>query len=109
MQGEIWDVVVDLRQNSTTFLKWNAVILNEKDNQQLFIPKGFAHGFCVLTSIARVHYKVSSYYNPETEKSICWNDPDINIDWPIKDPILSKRDQESPFLREMQDVALDHR
>lgn len=109
VQGEIWDVAVDLRPSSKTYLKYEAVILSEKNHKQLFIPKGFAHGFCVISPEARVHYKVSSYYNPETEKSIRWNDPDLNINWPVKEPVLSKRDRESSFLKEIkQHVALDN-
>jgi len=109
VQGEIWDVAVDLRPSSDTFMKWEAVTLDEKRSKQLFIPKGFAHGFCVLSKEARVHYKVSSYYNAETECSIRWNDPEIKIDWPISRPTLSPRDQISPFLKEIQHVVVDNR
>lgn len=98
--GEIWDVAVDLRPHSKTYLQWEGVILSEENCYQLFIPKGFAHGFCVLSEKARVHYKVSHYYDPEQERSIRWNDPDINIDWPIDDPILSSRDQTSLFFKD---------
>ncbi|OGN56628.1 MAG: dTDP-4-dehydrorhamnose 3,5-epimerase [Chlamydiae bacterium RIFCSPHIGHO2_12_FULL_44_59] len=107
IEGEIWDVAVDLRPFSETYLSWKAVVL--KDGKQLFIPKGFAHGFCVLSNWARVHYKVSDYYNPETEASIRWNDPDLNIRWPVDQPILSFRDQTSPFLREVNRVTVDYR
>lgn len=102
VQGEIWDVAVDLRQDSPTFMQWEAVLLNDQNHQQFYIPKGFAHGFCVLTPTARVHYKVSTPYDPKTECSIRWNDPDLHISWPIKDPILSPRDQTSPFFKEMK-------
>jgi len=108
VQGEIWDVAVDLRKNSPTFMQWEGVVLNDQTHEQLYIPMGFAHGFCVLSLTARIHYKVSSLYNPKTERSIRWNDPDLNIDWPIQNPILSQRDQISPFLKEVQDV-LDYR
>lgn len=104
VQGEIWDVAVDLRPDSPTFMQWEGVILDDKNHKQLYIPKGFAHGFCVLSPTARVHYKVSSPYDPKTECSIRWNDPDLHIDWPVKDPILSPRDQVSPFFKEVRDV-----
>lgn len=101
VQGEIWDVAVDLRERSPTFMQWEAVLLDDQRHQQLYIPMGFAHGFCVLSPMARVQYKVSSPYNPQTERSIRWNDPDLNISWPITDPILSPRDQTSSFFKEM--------
>lgn len=104
-QGAIWDVVVDLRPHSSTFKQWEAVELNDQTHAQLFVPKGFAHGFCVLSESARVHYKVSSFYNPKTERSIRWNDPEFKIAWPITSPILSERDQTSPFFKEIQDVV----
>jgi dTDP-4-dehydrorhamnose 3,5-epimerase len=108
VEGEIWDVAVDLRPESPTFMKWESVLLDGKSHKQFYIPKGFAHGFCVLSQTARVHYKVSAPYDPKTECSIRWNDPDLNIRWPIADPILSPRDQTSPFFKEVQHV-LDHR
>lgn len=109
IHGEIWDVAVDLRPDSKTYLKWEAVTLSDKNHKQFFIPKGFAHGFCVLSKEAHVQYKVSSYYNPESEHSIRWDDPMIDIHWPTKEPILSPRDQTSPLLKEMQHVVMDHR
>lgn len=108
LQGEIWDVAVDLRIDSPTFMHWEAVVLDDQTRKQFYIPKGFAHGFCVLSEAALVHYKVSSVYDPKTECSIRWNDPDLNIGWPIKEPILSPRDQISPFFKEVRDV-LDYR
>ncbi len=108
VQGKIWDVVVDIRPQSATFMQWEAVELDDQTHKQLYVPIGFAHGFCVLSPTARVHYKVSSPYHPKTECSIRWNDPDFKIDWPIKDPILSPRDQISPFFKEV-DCVMDHR
>jgi len=108
VQGKIWDVAVDIRPESPTFMQWEAVELDDQSHQQLFIPKGFAHGFCVLSPVARVHYKVSSPYDSKTEVSIRWNDPEFNIAWPVKDPILSPRDQVSPFFKEIKHVV-DHR
>ncbi len=104
-QGKIWDVAVDLRKESATFMHWEAVTLDDQSHQQLYIPKGFAHGFCVLSETARVQYKVSSPYNPKTECSIRWNDPDLKVIWPVKDPILSPRDQLSPFIKEVLNVV----
>jgi dTDP-4-dehydrorhamnose 3,5-epimerase len=104
-QGKIWDVAVDIRPDSPTFMQWEAVELDDQTQRQLYIPKGFAHGFCVLSETAKVHYKVSSYYNPKTECSIRWNDPDFNIDWPVRNPILSPRDQQSPFFKEVRYVV----
>jgi dTDP-4-dehydrorhamnose 3,5-epimerase len=108
VQGEIWDVAVDLRAESATFMHWEGVLLNDQTHQQIYIPVGFAHGFCVMSPTARVHYKVSAPYDPKTESSIRWNDPDLNIDWLVKDPILSPRDQLSPFFKEVRHV-LDNR
>jgi dTDP-4-dehydrorhamnose 3,5-epimerase len=93
VHGKIFDVAVDIRLDSPTFGQWEGVFLDGDNLEQLFIPKGFAHGFCVLSDYAHVIYKISSFYNAETEKGFCWNDSDINIIWPIKDPILSKRDK----------------
>lgn len=108
VQGQIWDVAVDLRKNSPTFMEWEAVMLDDQTHKQLYIPIGFAHGFCVLSDTARVQYKVSAPYDPKTECSIRWNDPELKISWPIHDPLLSPRDQLSPFFKEVADV-LDYR
>ena len=105
LQGEIWDVAVDIRAGSPTFLKWKAILLNDKNMKQVYIPIGFLHGFCVLSDTAQVQYKVSSPYNPNTEKSVRWNDPEIGVDWPVKNPILSLRDQSSPTFQEIRDVV----
>lgn len=108
IQGQIWDVAVDIRPESPTFMQWKSLVLDDQEHQQFFIPKGFAHGYCVLSEKATVQYKVSSPYNPTTERSIRWNDPELNINWPVQTPILSIRDQTSPFFKEIQD-ALDCR
>lgn len=109
LEGEIWDVVVDIRPESTTFGKWEVVTLDGKKKEQLFVPVGFAHGFCILSEAALVQYKVSSVYNPKTECAIRWNDPDIGISWPVQNPILSTRDQTSPFFKEVFHEILGHR
>ena len=104
-QGKIWDVAVDLCPTSPTFMQWEGVILDDENHHQLYIPQGFAHGFCVLSETARVHYKVSSPYDPKREMSIRWNDPDFNIPWPAKTPLLSPRDQTSPFFQEIKNLS----
>lgn len=101
IHGKIFDVAVDIRKDSKTFGKWISCILDDVNQHQFFIPAGFAHGFCVLSEEAHVTYKVSTYYDPELEGAILWNDTDINIDWPIKDPILSDKDKNNPLLREI--------
>ncbi len=92
LQGEIFDVVVDIRKGSPTFGRWVGVVLSEKNRRQLYVPMGFAHGFCVLSETALFMYKCSDYYSPKDEGGLLWRDPDIGIDWPIQDPILSSRD-----------------
>ena len=101
LQGMIWDVAVDIRPDSPTFGEWEAVVLDDVSHQQFFIPVGFAHGYCVLSDTALVHYKVSALFDPKTEMSIRWNDPDLAIVWPIENPILSLRDKHSPFWKEI--------
>ncbi len=96
-KGAILDVAVDLRKSSKTFGQHVSVILDDESFFQLFIPAGFAHGYLVLSDTAKVHYKVNSMYNPEKEKSFRYDDPQINIMWPINNPILSEKDQSSPF------------
>ncbi len=93
--GEIFDVAVDIRRSSKTFGQWVGVILSAKNRQQLWLPKGFAHGFYVISEWAEVVYKATDYYAPEHERSILWNDPDIGVDWPIipgTTPVLSPKD-----------------
>jgi len=97
--GEVFDVAVDLRKTSHTFGKWVGVKLSNENKYQLWVPKGFAHGFLVLSDVAEVLYKATDYYAPEHERSIIWNDPDIGIEWPLRNkPLLSKKDNlASPF------------
>lgn len=99
--GQIYDVAVDIRPDSPTFGQWEGVILDSTNHHQLYIPIGFAHGFCVLSDEAHVMYKVSAPYHPTYEKGFRWNDPDINIVWPVENPIVSERDQKSPLFREL--------
>lgn len=101
-QGTIFDVAVDLREDSPTFGQWEGVYLDGESHAQLFIPSGFAHGFCVVSEEgAHVNYKVSALYNGSTEKSVRYDDPALGIEWPVETPILSVRDQSAPFLSEV--------
>lgn len=99
-QGEIYDVVVDLRKGSPTFGWWEAEVLSEKNRSLLWVPPGFAHGFLTRSETADVTYRMTNYRYPEDERVIRWNDPEININWPLSgvDPIISKRDQEGATL-----------
>ena len=99
--GKIWDVAVDIRKNSPTFGKWEGVILDDENAYQLFIPVGFAHGFCILSNSAHVIYKMSNYYDEKKEMGFFYADPMINIRWPIENPILSQRDRGAPLLKEI--------
>jgi len=101
VKGVIYDVAVDLRRNSPTFGKFIAVILSEFNKYMLYIPRGFAHGFLVLSNEAEVIYKVDNIYAPDHEGGLIWNDPDVNIPWPIDSPIVSKKDQQWPTLKEL--------
>lgn len=92
VKGEVFDVAVDVRKNSPTFGKWEGVILSEENKKQFWVPPGFAHGFLVLSDIADFEYKCTDFYDPSDEGSILWCDPDLNINWPVKNPILSEKD-----------------
>ena len=93
INGEIFDIALDIRKNSPTLGKWVSAILSKENNNQLYIPNGFAHGFCVMSEEAEVVYKCTKEYVPNAERGILWNDPTIHIEWPIINPILSKKDQ----------------
>jgi dTDP-4-dehydrorhamnose 3,5-epimerase len=93
--GEIWDVVVDLRIGSPTLGRWFGVNLTAENKRQLLIPPEFAHGFCVLSPVAEVQYKCTNLHNPEAERTLAWNDPDIAVAWPVQNPILSMKERES--------------
>jgi len=96
LRGEIYDVAVDIRPDSASFGQWQGVILNEHSAQQLWLPPGFAHGFLVLSDVADVLYKTSSYYNAADEGSFCWNDATLNIGWPQAPLLLSAKDSAAP-------------
>lgn len=97
-RGKIFDVAADIRTGSPTFGKWVGVVLDDEQKKALWIPGGFAHGFCVLSDDADVAYKTTDFYAPSAEKGIRWDDPLLGIEWPIKDPILSAKDLEYPLL-----------
>jgi dTDP-4-dehydrorhamnose 3,5-epimerase len=101
--GRIFDVAVDLRRESPTFGRWDGHELDDQTHRQLFVPIGFAHGFCVLSDTADVDYQLSSYYDPATEASVAWDDPEIGVEWPIDEPLLSERDKAAPKLAEIRD------
>ena len=99
--GKIYDVAVDLRKDSSTYGEWFGVELSAENHTQLFLPKGFAHGYSVLSERAIVQYKVDSAYNPQAESGIRYNDPDLGIDWQVDNPILSEKDQKLSFLKDL--------
>ncbi len=99
IKGEVWDVMVDIRRESKTFMKWVSVILSEENRKMLFIPAGFAHGFVALSNDVHLVYKCTSEYSPELDSGIIWNDPGIKVDWPVKNPIISSKDNLLPLLK----------
>ncbi len=102
--GAILDVCVDIRRGSPTFGKWDAVQLDDETMRMLYIPVGFAHGYCVTSDVADVIYKCSDYYDAALEREISVNDPDVGIAWPVAMPILSQRDRDAPRLRDIADA-----
>ena len=100
IEGEIYDVAVDIRPESPFFGQWVGATLSADNHLQIFVPPGFAHGFCVISETAQVEYKCTDVYDPEGEGGIPWDDPDLGIDWPTRAPILSARDQRHPSFRE---------
>jgi dTDP-4-dehydrorhamnose 3,5-epimerase len=101
LKGRIFDVAVDMRKGSPTFGKWAGVELSEENILMLYVPPAFAHGFIVLSETADVLYKCTKEYAPESDRGIIWNDPDINIQWPVKEPILSDKDKRHPLLKDV--------
>ena len=101
VRGKIYDVAVDLRTDSSTYGEWFGVELSADNQTQLFLPKGFAHGYSVISERAIVQYKVDAPYSPQAESGIRYNDPDLGIDWQVDNPILSEKDQKLPFLKEL--------
>ena len=99
IRGAVLDVAVDLRKGSPTYMQWEAVELSAENKKQLFIPRGFGHGFLTLTEDVEFVYKTDNYYNYESDRSIIWNDPDIGVDWGTENPVLSEKDSSAPRLR----------
>ena len=103
VEGEIFDVAVDVRRGSPTFGRWVGVTLTAQSFKQVYVPPGFAHGFCVVSAIAQVEYKCTDIYDPEGELGIAWNDPALSISWPVNNPILSARDGRHSALADVAD------
>jgi dTDP-4-dehydrorhamnose 3,5-epimerase len=108
LHGRIFDVAVDLRGRSATFGHWFGLELSDEGPRQIYMAPGFAHGFCVLSEFADLHYKVSRVYDPDDEGGVLWSDPDIGIRWPIGAPLVGRRDAAYPRLRELGPAALPH-
>ena len=106
LQGEVFDVAVDVRADSPTFGQWYGVTLSAENHHQLFVPEGFAHGFCVTSDMALFAYKCTDFYRPPAEFSVLWNDPDIGIEWPVDNPELSEKDRNAPRLSEFSQDSL---
>jgi dTDP-4-dehydrorhamnose 3,5-epimerase len=103
IEGEVYDVSVDVRRGSPTFGQWVAVTLTAENFKQCYVPPGFAHGFCVVSPIAQVEYKCTDFYDPAGEVGIAWNDPGLAISWPVREPLLSARDRHHPTLADLTD------
>ncbi len=98
-RGKILDVAVDIREGSPTYMKWISVELSEENKKMLYIPKGCLHGFVSLTDNVELSYKVDEFYSPENDRSICWCDPDIGVEWGVENPVLSQKDKDAPLLK----------
>lgn len=109
LQGEVWDVAVDIRPGSPQFGRWTAVTLSSDNKRQFYIPPGFAHGFCVLSDTALFTYKCTDLYHPECDGGIRWDDPDIGIAWPVMEPLLSEKDRQQPLLKDVPTGRLPQR
>jgi len=101
IEGRVFDVAVDVRRGSPTFARWVGVELTDENHKQVYIPPGYAHGFCVLSPIAQVEYKCTDFYDPGGELGVAWNDPALAIAWPLADPLLSVRDQQHRALADL--------
>lgn len=105
LEGEVYDVAVDIRRGSPTFGQWAGVVLTAENHRHFWIPEGFAHGFCVLSEFATFAYQCSNLYDAKADGGVRWNDPAIGIDWPVSEPLLSEKDSKTPLLA---DVPPDH-
>jgi dTDP-4-dehydrorhamnose 3,5-epimerase len=108
IEGEIWDVAVDVRRGSPTYGKHFGARLTAEGFEQLYVPPGLAHGFVVTSEVAQVEYKCTQFYDPKAEFSIAWDDPDLAIPWPVASPLLSEKDRRAPRLRDVQDRLVDY-
>ena len=106
LKGEVYDVVVDVRAGSDTFGDWEGQVLSAETARQLYVPEGYAHGFVATRGEVLFHYKCTDFYHPEADRTIRWDDPRLDIDWPIDDPVLSEKDAKAPMLDEMSQEAL---
>ncbi len=106
VKGEILDVAVDIRRGSPSFGRWTANLISEENRRQLYVPEGFAHGFCVLSESADVIYKCTDCYAPGDEYGLFWADDTVDIIWPIRDPVLSQKDSDNPMLRDIEEAHL---
>lgn len=102
LSGKVFDVAVDIRRRSPTFGKWLGTMLSSENKKGIYIPPDFAHGFCVLSEEAEILYKCTEFYSPEHERTIRWDDPDLAIEWPLKEPTLSERDAKAPFFKDAE-------
>ncbi|HDQ44749.1 MAG TPA: dTDP-4-dehydrorhamnose 3,5-epimerase [bacterium] len=108
LQGELFDVAVDIRKGSPTFGKWISVTLTGDDSEMLYIPPGFAHGFCVLSDTVDFMYKCTAEYAFDLDRGIRWDDPEIGIAWPVPDPVLSEKDAKLPLLRDAEEIGINY-
>lgn len=106
LEGEVYDVAVDIRRGSPTFGQWEAVVLSAQNKRQFWIPEGFAHGFAVLSDTALFHYLCTDVYVKEADAGVRWNDADIAVDWPVGAPTLSPKDEHAPFLKDIAEERL---
>ena len=104
LKGKIFDVVVDLRKDSKSFSSFYSLLLSEESKEQLWVPPGFAHGFLVMSEYAEVSYKTTDYWYPEYEKTLVWNDPNVSVDWPFNNPLLSEKDSNGLSLSELESI-----
>ena len=104
--GEFFDVAVDIRRASPKFGQWFGIVLSAENKKQLYVPPGYAHGFCVLSDVTEMAYKCTALYEPADDASLRWNDPEIGIEWPIQSPVLSAKDSEAPMLQEIENLVV---
>lgn len=106
LEGEVYDVVVDVRADAETFGEWKGTLLSAENARQLYVPEGYAHGFVATSGEALFHYKCTDFYHPEADRAVRWNDPSLEINWPVEDPILSDKDANAPLLDDLSREVL---